>query len=116
MDRDHPAGFTRGFGGISVDPKNPDRLLLATMNTWLLQYKEAYGDHILSSTNGGASWTDVVARGFKLNSMGVSWIEGRAIHWTGSIEFDPFITKRVWVTSGNGVFRTENIDAGTVVW
>jgi xyloglucan-specific exo-beta-1,4-glucanase len=51
-----------------------------------------------------------------LNSKGVSWIEGRAIHWTGSIEFDPFNTKRVWVTSGNGVFRTDNIDAGTIVW
>jgi xyloglucan-specific exo-beta-1,4-glucanase len=112
-----PPGFARGgFGGISVDPKNPNRLVLSTINMWLKQYGDVYGDRVLISTDGGANWTDVVARGFKPNANDVSWIEGKAVHWTGSIEFDPFNTRRVWVTSGNGVFRTENIDAGTTVW
>jgi xyloglucan-specific exo-beta-1,4-glucanase len=111
-----PPGFTRGFGGISIDSKNPKRLVLSTIATWLPQHGKAYGDHILISTNGGNSWTDVVARGFKLNTNGISWIEDKAIHWAGSIEFDPFNPKRVWVTSGNGVFRTGNIDARTAVW
>ncbi len=111
-----PAGFTRGFGGISVDPKQPARLVLSTTAAWLLQHGAAYGDHVLTSTNGGAGWTDVIARGFKMNSGGIRWIEDKAIHWAGSIEFDPFDAKRVWVTSGNGVFRTNDIDAATTVW
>src|SRR5690606_39456329 len=96
-----PAGFTRPFGGISIDPENPSRVVLSTLNTWLLQYANAYGDRILISTDSGANWTDVVERGFAMNTQGVSWINDKAIHWTGSIEFDPFNSDRVWVTSGD---------------
>jgi xyloglucan-specific exo-beta-1,4-glucanase len=46
----------------------------------------------------------------------VSWIAGNAIHWAGSIEFDPFDSKALWVTSGNGVFKTANIDAVPTTW
>ena len=111
-----PAGFTRPFGGVSIDPESPSRVVLSTLNTWLLQYADAYGDRILISTDSGASWTDVVERGFAMNTQGNSWIDGKAIHWTGSIEFDPFNSDRVWVTSGNGVFRTNNINAATTTW
>jgi len=38
------------------------------------------------------------------------------IHWTASIEFDPFDTKRAYVVSGNSLFRTYNIDSTTNVW
>lgn len=110
-----PSGYTRGFSGITVDPNNAQRLLLTTMNTYM-QQGDAYGDRIFITTNGGASWTDVVARGFAKDSGGVSWIAGNSIHWTGSIEFDPFDTKAAWVTSGNGIFKTSNIDAATTTW
>jgi xyloglucan-specific exo-beta-1,4-glucanase len=52
----------------------------------------------------------------KLDPNGVTWIKGQSIHWTGSIEFDPFDTKTVWITSGNGIFRTDDIDAEKQVW
>lgn len=111
-----PAGITKPFSGISVDPNNPQRLIASTINTWMLQQGSAYGDHFFISTNGGSTWTDVVARGFALDSNGVSWIGDQSIHWAGTIEFDPFNTGAVWVTSGNGVFRTSNIDATTATW
>lgn len=111
-----PAGFTRPFGGVSVDPENPARVVLSTLNTWLLQHADAYGDRILLSTDSGASWIDVVDRGFAMNTQGISWVDDKAIHWTGSIEFDPFNSDRVWVTSGNGVFRTNNINAVPTTW
>ncbi|MBE8717241.1 cellulose-binding domain-containing protein [Cellvibrio polysaccharolyticus] len=111
-----PAGFTRGFGGISIDPANPARLVLSTINTWMQQYDAAYGDRILISTNRGASWTDVIDRGFAMNNNGIPWINGHAIHWTGSIEFDPFNAGRVWVSSGNGIFKTENINNTLTTW
>lgn len=111
-----PAGFTRGFGGISIDPANPARLVLSTINTWMQQYGSAYGDRILISSNRGTSWTDVIDRGFAMNNNGIPWISGHAIHWTGSIEFDPFNAGRVWVSSGNGVFKTENINSTVTTW
>lgn len=110
-----PNGYTRGFSGITVDPNNAQRLLLTTINTYM-QQGDAWGDRIFISTNGGTSWTDVIARGFAKDSGGVSWIAGNSIHWTGSIEFDPFDTKAAWVTSGNGIFKTTNIDAATTTW
>jgi xyloglucan-specific exo-beta-1,4-glucanase len=111
-----PPGFTRPFGGISIDPNNSNRIVVSTINTYLVQQSSTYGDRFLLSTNGGSSWIDVVARGFKLDPNGYNWIINNAIHWSGSIEFDPFNTKRVFVTSGNGIFITENIDSTTNVW
>ncbi|SJZ75856.1 Por secretion system C-terminal sorting domain-containing protein [Chitinophaga eiseniae] len=103
-----PSGFNRAFGGISVDPNNPNRIMASTINTYMNQ-NGAWGDRMFLSTNGGSSWTDVVDRGFTMNPDGITWVSGHAIHWAGSIEFDPFNTERVWVTSGNGIFVNDNI-------
>src|SRR5690606_9216234 len=93
-----------------VDPNNPQRLVASSINTYMQQYGNAWGDRIFLSTDAGANWTDVVARGFSLDNKGISWINGHAIHWAGSIEFNPFNTQEVWVTSGNGIFRNSAID------
>lgn len=115
-----PLGIAKAWGGISVDPNNPNRIIASTINNYQLQYGPAtggaYGDRIFLTTNGGASWTDVVARGFSLNTNGIPWILGQAIHWAGSIEFDPFNTSKVFVTSGNGVFSNDNIDVASAQW
>jgi xyloglucan-specific exo-beta-1,4-glucanase len=110
-----PSGFGGAFGGISVDPANADRLVASSINTYMSQ-DGSYGDRIFLSTNGGTTWTDLVARGFDLQANGSPWIEGNAIHWAGCVEFDPFDTKKAWVISGNGVFQTDDIDATTNVW
>jgi photosystem II stability/assembly factor-like uncharacterized protein len=111
-----PAGLARPFGGISVDPSNPKHLVVSTINTWMQQGANSYGDRILTSLDAGRSWTDVVARGFALDAKGANWINSGSIHWAGSLEFDPFDTQKVWVGSGNGLFKTANIDAATTTW
>jgi xyloglucan-specific exo-beta-1,4-glucanase len=110
-----PAGMTNAFSGINVDPNNPQRIIASTINMYM-QQGDSYGDRFFISTNGGASWTDIVARGFAKNNAGITWINGKAIHWSGSIAFDPFDTKSVYVTSGNGIFKTSDIDATTTTW
>lgn len=110
-----PSGVTAGFSGISVDPNNAQRLVASTVNYWGPQ-GATNGDHVFISTNGGASWTDVVSRGFAMNTGGIDWIAGAKIHWAGTASFDPFNTKSVWLTSGNGVFKTSDIDAATTTW
>ena len=110
-----PVGTTRPFAGISVDPRNPKRLVASTINTFIAQ-GDARGDRIYLSHDGGANWVDVIARGFRRDAAGVPWLEGHAIHWAGSIAFDPLDPRAVWVTSGNGVFRTPDIEATPATW
>jgi photosystem II stability/assembly factor-like uncharacterized protein len=71
---------------------------------------------VFISTNGGASWTDVITRGFVKDNGGVPWIAGKAMHWAGTAVFDPFNSQAVWLTSGNGIFRTANINAVPTTW
>jgi hypothetical protein len=110
-----PSGTAGPFSGVSVDAKNPQRVLVSTVNNWM-QQGGGWGDHFFVTANGGSTWTDVVARGFALDTNGVSWMAGNTIHWANSIEFDPFDAKAAWVTSGNGVFRTANLDAVPTTW
>ncbi len=112
-----PFSNNRPYGGISVDPENANRIITSTINTWLPQGGDGiHGDRFFLSTDGGATWTDVVARGHEFDNNGFDWIEGGSIHWAGSIEFDPFNTDKVWVTSGNGIFTTDDINAEPAVW
>lgn len=106
--------LNKAYGGISVDPANPMRLVASTVNTYLAQ-GSAWGDRFFLSTNGGTSWTDIIeSRGFTMDSNGISWISGTAIHGAGSIEFDPSNTNRVLVVSGNGIFVNEDINTSKI--
>jgi xyloglucan-specific exo-beta-1,4-glucanase len=106
----------RAFSGISVDASNPERLLATTINTYQGQ-PWGYGDRIFLSTNAGQSWTDLFgADRITMDTNGAPWIEGQAIHWAGSIEIDPFDPQRAFVTSGNGLFMTEALDAPSATW
>jgi hypothetical protein len=110
-----PGGWTRAFSGIDVDPHDPRRLVLSTINTYMSQ-GDAKGDRIFVSKDGGAHWADVVARGFVRDNAGIDWLKGHAIHWAGTVAFDPSDPHAVWVTSGNGVFRSADVDAAPAVW
>ncbi len=107
--------FAPAFSGISVDAKNPRRLAVSTISVYKPQ-GDGKGDRLFVSNDGGESWTDVIARGFAKDVQGAAWIAGHGIHWASTLEFDPFDSKAAWVTSGNGIFRTADIDATPAVW
>jgi len=121
-------GHASGFGGIAVDPSDPKHLLCTTINCYTAQYRwpdkrDNAGDHIFVSVDGGETWKNLfpawlTSDGTNANCdpNGNAWIDGNAIHWAGSIEFDVANPKRVWCISGNGVFCTEDITAATPVW
>jgi hypothetical protein len=118
-----PSTISRAFSGVSVDPSNAQRIIISTSNTWWPQrpkpndpHSNINGDRFFLSTNGGATWTDLVAKGFTFDANGVSWISTEAIHWSSDIQFDPFDSKVAWVTSGNGIFRSPNVDAAAPTW
>jgi hypothetical protein len=111
-----PAGVTSAFSGISVDASNPSHLVATSINVYS-QQPWGWGDRIYVSSNGGTSWTDLIGSNkVTMDSNGMPWIQNRALHWAGTALFDPNNPDRVFVTSGNGVFATENLSAATSTW
>jgi len=105
------------YSGISVDPNNPSRIIASTINKYLYQYGTgAYGDYIYLSTNGGSSWTNLMASAITMNANGCTWIPGATIHWAGTLEFNPFNTAQAYVGSGNGLFSCTNVNAAPTTW
>ncbi|MDQ1919197.1 exo-alpha-sialidase [Massilia pseudoviolaceinigra] len=114
-----PAGMSAPFGGISVDPTNPKRLVASTISIWLQQATQpgfTWGDRIFTSIDAGRTWTDLMNRGMSVDANGIDWAHTASIHWAGAIEFDPFDPTSAWVVSGNGVYKTSDIDAPKSVW
>lgn len=108
----------RAYGGVSVDPTNANRVIVSTINAWFNnQFGTAWGDFVYLSTDGGSTWTQKLSNTSIFNANGVGWTTGdNAIHWAGSIEFDPLNTAKVRVISGNGVFACDDINAATPTW
>jgi xyloglucan-specific exo-beta-1,4-glucanase len=120
-----------GFGGLSLDAADSNRVIVASINNWKPQIweqsgKPAWGDKLYVSGDGGKTWkslfgdlTDAQIAGIAsdapiavLGKNGYDWIEGQSIHWAGSVEFDPFDSRRVFATSGNGIYMTGNLAPG----
>ncbi|MEO7497366.1 MAG: cellulose binding domain-containing protein [Massilia sp.] len=115
-----PFGRTHPFGGVSVDASNPKHLVVSTANQYWTQQQlptgNTYGDRIYTSYDAGRTWADVVDRGMSIDPNGAEWARTSMIQWAGAIEFDPFDPKSVWVVSGNGLFKTSDIDAPKTSW
>jgi len=123
---DDPSGdggwdaYLGGIGGVSIG-SDTNFIVASTINAWKPQIwdgsgKTAWGDKIFASKDGGQTWTVVLGDSSKqtlLDKNGFNWIEGESIHWAGSIEIDPFNPKRVFVTSGNGVYMADNFTIGS---
>ncbi|MCH5349312.1 MAG: hypothetical protein J1E40_08310 [Oscillospiraceae bacterium] len=105
-----PAG--NAFGDIVIDPNDDNRLVLVTTEVWTQQSNGAFGDTFYTSTDGGASWKNV-ADSMAMNTNGMPWVDGYAIHWCSSLALDPFDTGKIMVNSGNGIFSCDNIWADT---
>lgn len=111
------------YGGIAIDPKDKNHIVVSTLGVYTGRHvtkdeKDNYGDRIYVSTDGGKNWVHGQHYGDipNIDANGTDWIPGNAIHWAGSLEFDPFDNKKVWVTSGNGIFTTDDITAKVPVW
>jgi len=112
---------TTPFSGITVDASNPDVIMLSTINVYQQQIwvgGTPYGDKIYRSTNGGTTWTNLCqGNHLKADVADHPWIStAPQLHWVADIRIDPFNPERVMLTSGNGLFMTENISANQSTW
>lgn len=124
------------LGAVISDPKDANKLYATTCGVWSSQKwgegKDAFtcwGEWMYRSTDGGANWQEVYAGKSdgkwvydeelgdmtdhqlfaSMQTGGYDWIWGKAIHWSGSMMLDPTNPDRIYVVSGNGVFRWDNI-------
>lgn len=122
-DESTTARVTYPFGGVSVDPTDANHIVVTTICHYggrhhFADETDGWGDKIYVTTDGGKTWKHGQGYndGVNVDAGDNQWIHGNAIHWAGSIEFDPFDTKKAWVTSGNGVFHTDDITAAVPLW
>jgi photosystem II stability/assembly factor-like uncharacterized protein len=106
--------LNRAYAGITVDPANAQRMIVSTIDYY--RKPHGMGDQFFETLDGGKSWNSVVDQGVQIDANGVSWIAGSFIHWTASIEFDPFDPHTVMVVSGNGIFKSTDIHATPAIW
>ncbi len=117
------------YGGIFANPSNPLELVATNMGYrgaqfWKLdatgkKWKDVWGSNIYRTADGGKTWVKSFQYYWidggrfptteQMSANGIGWFFESTIHWSGSIAMDPFNPKRVFVTSGNGVYMTDDI-------
>lgn len=111
-----------GYGGLAVDPQDPDTLMVSSMNAWWPDEK------IFRSTDGGATWTSIWDwNGYPSRSLrytqdisAAPWLDFAAnpqppettpkLGWMiGDIEIDPFNSDRMMYGTGATLYGTNNL-------
>lgn len=103
-----------GFVGLSVDPTHHGTVVVNTMNRY-----DSQGETMFRSTDGGATWTDIV-RGATFNYSAAPWTDTYGAphnlgNWGGSL-LDPFDRNHAFVTFGGGIWETKNLTAANTTW
>jgi len=124
--KDGHYAYMAPYGGISTNPSNPKEMVITTEGYTGAQYWEEggklvdrWGTQIFYTQDGGATWIQSFrwqqsATTSPMSSNGIGWMGSSYLHWAGSAAIDPFNPKRVWLTSGNGVFRTDDVSSFTI--
>ena len=102
-----PAAGGGGFCGLAVDPMAAGVVVVTTLDWWA-------PDEIYRSTNGGQSWSALGAKA--LASSTAAWVYWHrpTPSWTGwmsDVAIDPFNSSVATHTTGQGIWRTENLAA-----
>ncbi len=104
-----PGGDNTNFGyaGLAVTAKNPNIVMVATMDRW------GKGDDIFRSTNGGKSWTGLRALAERDSSLSpfLKWGRDKAEfgHWIGDVEIDPFNSNHAMYVTGATIWGTQDL-------
>lgn len=98
-----------GYGGVTVDTKNPQTVMVSTMDRW------AKHDTIFRTTDGGKAWRDIGPQSERDSSLSpyLNWGKPSADlgHWLGDIEIDPHNPDRVLYVTGATIWTSRDATA-----
>ncbi len=100
---------THGFSGISLYPRNPNVIVVSTLDQWSPR------DEVYLSTNGGESWTGKLINGV-LDHSYAPYTSTVTPHWIACVAMDPFDSSKVMFGTGFGIWATDNIFASAPTW
>lgn len=98
-----PVAVQGGFGGVTIDPRDPQDVLVAAQTDHLRLFR---------SRNGGTTWTekkDTVESCPPWYSQGM-----KKVQYVAGVAFDPCVPGRVWLTDWYATYETTNIDADPI--
>ncbi|WP_282794969.1 carbohydrate-binding protein [Streptomyces sp. CC224B] len=104
-----PSQGSYGFSGLAVDPRKPSTVMVTTLGRW---YPE---DEIYRTTDGGATWKALSGKSVR-DASGAPYVGTHTGHWMTALAIDPFDSGHVLYGTGNGIWRSEDADAGTSHW
>ena len=105
-----PSSGSYGFSGISVYPKNPNIVIVSTLDRWSPM------DEVYRSTNGGASWVPRLTNATLDHSYAPYTAGNINPHWVAALAMDPFDSSKAMFGTGYGIWASNNFFASTPTW
>ena len=101
-----PNAGTFGYAGLSVEAKNPNAVIVTSMDKW------SSGDDIFRSVDGGKTWKTFKPKAVRdsVASPFLNWGRPSADlgHWIGDIEIDPFDSNHVLYVTGATIWGSDD--------
>ena len=107
-----PGGVTDsfGYGALSLDAQHPGTVLTATLDRW------STGGEMFRTRDAGQHW-EAIAKSAKFDAGEAKYTiypgheDTNPVQWVGGLGIDPFNADRAFLTTGGGVWGTENLTA-----
>ena len=105
------------YGGIDLTLNAPRRMLLSSFGHYSPQKDRdghtVWGEKLFYSPLGpaedGKSWVDVFGSDKGRLDPQLAFAKGKNIHWGAAVTLDPCNPQRAFMTSGNGIWGTTNL-------
>ncbi len=104
-----PSSGSYGFSGISLYPKNPDIIIVSTLDRWSPK------DEVYLTTNGGTSWTPRISNATFDHSY-APYTASVNPHWLAALVMDPFDSSKAMFGTGYGIWACDNLFASNPTW
>ncbi len=103
-------GPNEPFGALDVHPTDPNRIILTAGNSKAEQ-------RIYRTQDGGANWYLIhYSENNRVKQGQPWWADWLFATGPAAIQFNPFDTDQVWFSSGEGVWKTDNVWNSAPFW
>ena len=104
-----PSSGSYGFSGIAAYPRNPNVIIVSTLDRWSPR------DEVYMTTDGGSSWSPRLTNG-TLDFTYAPYTSGVTPHWLAALAMDPFDSSRAMFGTGYGIWASDNMFSSAPTW